>query len=212
MVHPNRPPLARPPRQPGPELEGSPPHPQARTLLRWHRQGFRPFWKFKSRNGVGRPRVASETIALIQQMARENSLWGAERIRGELMKLGIRVASPRIGRPGSDDPEVHPSATLPPRPRSEWINFRQESRPTGVGLRLPSRHRPVLPANLRIPHHRTRLTTDRSLWGHLPPNRRLARTRTSGSHALWPGATFSDSRSGQEVWPSLRTCCEGKLN
>ncbi|MGA2820226.1 MAG: helix-turn-helix domain-containing protein [Anaerolineales bacterium] len=63
------------------------------TLLGWDRQSFRLFSKFKSRNGVGRPRVASETIALIQQMARENTLWGTERIRGELMKLGIQVAS-----------------------------------------------------------------------------------------------------------------------
>jgi len=68
---------------------------KADTLLRWHRQGFRLFWRFKSRNRGGRPRVARETVALIQQMARENSLWGVERIRGELMKLGIRVASLR---------------------------------------------------------------------------------------------------------------------
>jgi len=61
------------------------------TLLRWHRHGFRLFWRFKSRNWGGRPRISSETIALIQQMAREYCLWGVERIRGELMKLGIRV-------------------------------------------------------------------------------------------------------------------------
>jgi len=69
------------------------------TLLRWHRQGFRLFWRFKSRNRGGRPRVTRETITLIQQIAGENRLWGAEprrrvpgeRIRGELMKLGIRV-------------------------------------------------------------------------------------------------------------------------
>ncbi len=61
------------------------------TLLRWHRQGFRLFWRFKSRNRGGRPRVTRETIALIQQMAGENRLWGAERIRGELMKFGIRI-------------------------------------------------------------------------------------------------------------------------
>ena len=73
---------------------------QPDTLLRWHRQGFRLFWWFTSRNRGGRPRLASETIALIQQMARENCLWGVEprrrvpgeRIRGELMKLGIQVS------------------------------------------------------------------------------------------------------------------------
>jgi hypothetical protein len=63
------------------------------TPLCWHRQGFRLFWRFKSRNRGGRSRISLETIALIQQMARENSLWGVERIRGELLKLGIQVAN-----------------------------------------------------------------------------------------------------------------------
>lgn len=62
------------------------------TILRWHRQGFRLFWRAKSRRGQCRPRVAAETIALVKQMATENRLWGAERIRGELLKLGIRVS------------------------------------------------------------------------------------------------------------------------
>jgi transposase len=66
------------------------------TLLGWHRQGFRLFWKFKSRNRRGRPKLASETVALIQQMAQENRLWGAECIRGELSKLGFSVAKHTI--------------------------------------------------------------------------------------------------------------------
>ena len=63
------------------------------TLLHWHRQGFRLFWKFKSRNRGGRPRLATETISLVQKMAKENVLWGAERIHGELLKLNIEVAT-----------------------------------------------------------------------------------------------------------------------
>jgi putative transposase len=68
------------------------------TLLRWHREGFRIFWKFKSRiHEQTQPRrLAPETIALIQRIARENPLWGAERIRGELLKLEIRVAKRTI--------------------------------------------------------------------------------------------------------------------
>lgn len=69
---------------------------QPETLLRWHRQGFRLFWKFKSRPRGGRPKLATETIALIQRMAQENHLWGAERIHGELLKLGLRVAKATI--------------------------------------------------------------------------------------------------------------------
>lgn len=66
------------------------------TLLRWHRGGFRLFWRFKSRVQTPRRQLSSETIALIQRMARENPLWGAERIRGELLKLGIKVAKRTI--------------------------------------------------------------------------------------------------------------------
>jgi len=61
------------------------------TLLRWHRQGFRLFWRAKSNGQVRKPRISEETIALIQQMAVENRRWGTKRIRGELLKLGIRV-------------------------------------------------------------------------------------------------------------------------
>ncbi len=66
------------------------------TLLRWHRQGFRLFWKFKSRHRGGRPNLSTETIALIQHLATENRLWGAERIRGELLKLGLAVGKRTI--------------------------------------------------------------------------------------------------------------------
>ncbi len=62
------------------------------TLLRWHRHWFRLFWKLKSRHRGGRPRLSMETVALIQPMARENRLWGAERIRDELLRLGVAVA------------------------------------------------------------------------------------------------------------------------
>jgi hypothetical protein len=65
---------------------------QPATLLRWHRAGFRLFWRLKSRAGKSRPGLPQTTIDLIQRMANENPLWGAERIRGELLKVGVRVA------------------------------------------------------------------------------------------------------------------------
>src|SRR2546426_10269953 len=64
---------------------------QSNTLLRWHRELFRPVWKRTSKTASHTPKVAGQTIALIRQMATENRLWGAERIRGELLELGIRV-------------------------------------------------------------------------------------------------------------------------
>ncbi|MGI8933067.1 MAG: integrase core domain-containing protein [Phormidesmis sp.] len=68
------------------------------TLLRWHRAGFRLFWKQKSRSSNNRsnPKLAAETIELIKQIAKDNRLWGAERIRGELLKLDICVAKRTI--------------------------------------------------------------------------------------------------------------------
>ncbi len=71
---------------------------QPDTVLRWHRQLFRRFWRHKSRTTAPahRPPIAAETIALIREMAAANRLWGVERIRGELLKLDIRVAKSTI--------------------------------------------------------------------------------------------------------------------
>lgn len=69
---------------------------QPGTLLRWQRELFRLFWKHKSRARVGKPRLSLETIALIKEMAANNRLWGAERIRGELLKLNIQVSKRTI--------------------------------------------------------------------------------------------------------------------
>ncbi len=66
------------------------------TLLCWHRQGFGLFWRLKTRARRGRPHLSPDLVALIQQIAAENPRWGAERIRGELLKLGIRVAKGTI--------------------------------------------------------------------------------------------------------------------
>ena len=71
---------------------------QPDTLLRWHRELFRPYWRRKSRSKKRKPRVTQETIDLIKRMARQNPLWGAERIRGELVKLGIKACKRTVQR------------------------------------------------------------------------------------------------------------------
>lgn len=86
------------------------------TLLRWQRLGFRLFWKFKSCNQGARPRLSTDTIALIYQMATENELWGAQRIRGELLKWDIRVATATI--------QKYLRPVRPPRaPHPTWLVF-----------------------------------------------------------------------------------------
>jgi putative transposase len=69
---------------------------QPETLLRWHRELFRLFWKHKSKADARQPKLSPETITLIKEMVKNNRLWGAERIRGELLKLGIRVCKRTI--------------------------------------------------------------------------------------------------------------------
>jgi putative transposase len=69
---------------------------QPETLLRWHREGFRWFWKRKSKGTSPKPKLASELIIFIKEMAKNNRLWGAERIGGELLKLDIHVCKRTI--------------------------------------------------------------------------------------------------------------------
>jgi hypothetical protein len=68
------------------------------TLIRWHRQGFRAYWRWKSRPGVGRPRLDGEIRALIRQMSMANPLGGAPRIHGELLMLGIEIAQSTVAK------------------------------------------------------------------------------------------------------------------
>jgi putative transposase len=69
---------------------------QPETLLRWHRELFRLMWKHKSTAHSSKPRLSPQTISLIKEMAANNRLWRAERIRGELLKLEIRVSKRTI--------------------------------------------------------------------------------------------------------------------
>jgi hypothetical protein len=66
------------------------------TVVRWHRKGFTGYWRWKSRSPGGRPRIAREVRELIRRMSFENSLWGATKIHGELLKLGIAVAQSTV--------------------------------------------------------------------------------------------------------------------
>jgi transposase InsO family protein len=68
------------------------------TLVRWHRAGFRRYWRWKSRSWGGRPQIETELRALIRRMGVENPLWGAPRIHGELLKLGFEVAQSSVAK------------------------------------------------------------------------------------------------------------------
>jgi transposase InsO family protein len=66
------------------------------TVVRWHRKGLAHYWRWKSRSPGGRPRIAREVRDLIRRMSFENPLWGATKIHGELLKLGIAVAQSTV--------------------------------------------------------------------------------------------------------------------
>ena len=67
------------------------------TVVQWHRKGFRLYWRWRSRR-PGRPKIGTEIRALIRRMSRANPLWGAPRIHGELLKLGITISQATVGR------------------------------------------------------------------------------------------------------------------
>ena len=72
---------------------------KASTVLVWHRNAFRLFWTWKIRRGKpGRPTVPKEVRQLIRTMSRENPIWGAPRIHGELLKLGIEIGETSVSK------------------------------------------------------------------------------------------------------------------
>jgi len=70
---------------------------QPATVVRWHRQGFRYYWRWKSRH-LGRPKIDPQIRHLIQRMCRDNPLWGAPRIHGEMLKLGFDVSEATVSK------------------------------------------------------------------------------------------------------------------
>jgi hypothetical protein len=71
---------------------------QPDTVIRWHRTGFRRYWRWKSRTRGGRPRIPGEIRRLIREMSLANRPWGAPRIHGELLKLGFQVAQSTVAK------------------------------------------------------------------------------------------------------------------
>jgi hypothetical protein len=112
------------------------------TIVRWHRQAWRLFWRWRSRRRLGRPRLSPEARELIVHMSRDNPLWGTERIRGELRKLGLavsagsircyrwrrRTAATRAGRPRRLGPNPRPDLSGDSHPASR--ETQQERRST----------------------------------------------------------------------------------
>ncbi len=91
------------------------------TVVRWQRHAWKVFWRCRSCGRLGRPRLSAEGRELIARMAQENPRWGCERIRGELLKLGIAVSKRSIQRYRGRGPARPPSQT--------WRTFLANHRP-----------------------------------------------------------------------------------
>jgi putative transposase len=94
------------------------------TVVAWHRKGFRFYWRWRS-GRPGRPRISPEIRDLIRSMSNANPLWGAPRIHGELLKLGINISQATVGRWMPWRPKV-PSPT--------WRSFLRNHLPDIVAI------------------------------------------------------------------------------
>ena len=95
------------------------------TVVGWHRHGFRCYWAWKSRHRRGRPRLGTELRDLIRRMSRANPLWGAPRIHGELLKLGLTVSQATVSK----------YMVWPRRPPSQaWRTFLKNHAPDLIAL------------------------------------------------------------------------------
>ena len=89
---------------------------QPETVIRWHREGFRRYWRWKSRRRAGRPSTTAEIRALVRRMAAENPTWGAPRIHGEVLKLGLEVSERTVSR-------YMPWCPVDPEASQRWQTF-----------------------------------------------------------------------------------------
>jgi putative transposase len=120
------------------------------TIVRWHREGFRRYWAWKSRR-VGRPTIDTELRCLIRRMQRENVTWGAPRIHGELLKLGYSVCEATVS---------NYMRRIPKPPSQSWRTFLANHREAIAAVdffTVPSVKFDVLYVFVAIEHARRRV-------------------------------------------------------
>ncbi len=126
---------------------------QPSTVIQWHRSGFRLFWRWKSRpRKPGRQTICPNTIDLIRQMSHANPLWGAPRIHGELLKLGLAVAQRSVAK------YMIPRSRRPTSPN--WKTFLRNHIDSMVSvdfLTVPTLTFQVLYVFIVLSHHRRRI-------------------------------------------------------
>ena len=115
------------------------------TVIVWHRKGFRLYWSWKSRRRQGRPALSSEVRNLIRQMSLANPRWGAPRIHGELLKIGIELSQATVAK--------YLVRRRKP-PSQTWRTFLNNHAKNFVSVDFFPRPNDGLPAPLRLPDSR----------------------------------------------------------
>jgi putative transposase len=162
------------------------------TVIHWHRKGFRLFWRWRSRR-PGRPKIGADIRALIRRMSKANPLWGAPRIHGELLMLGIKISQATVGRWMPWRPKV-PSPT--------WRSFLRNHLPDIVAIDMFV----VATATFRLLYALIVLSLDRRRIVHFEVTQNPTQDWLSGQMTEafpWDTAPRSSVRSAVNAWITL---------
>ena len=171
------------------------------TVLAWHRRGFQLYWRWKSRKrGPGRPKASPDVRALIRKMSLSNPGWGAPRIHGELLKLGIDIGETSVG-------QYMVRCRRPPS--QTWRTFFDNHLRQLVAVDffvVPTLTFRVLFVFVVLG---SRSMSDSTFQRHVSPHRGMDRAADSGGLSVGDGPSIPAARSGRNLWQGLPGLCEG---
>jgi len=154
------------------------------TVIKWHRAGFRSYWRWKSRRRGGRPTVAPEIRKLIREMSIANPLWGAPRIHGELLKLGIDIGQTSVAK--------YMAKRRDP-PSQGWRTFLRNHADGIARDGSVRRTDNLISSALRLVDCGAWSTADFMVWRHSASDRRMDRKSDHGSLRLGTSSPLSHS-------------------
>src|SRR6476661_7173372 len=161
------------------------------TIIRWHRAGFSAYWRWKSRRRGGRPTVPSDIRKLIHEMSIANPLWGAPRIHGELLKLGIEIGQTSVAK-YRERPAIPGLEDVPPQSC-------RRHRGDGSVRRTDD----LISLALWLINHGAWSTAGFMVWRYRASDCRMDRKSDHASVRLEAGPSLSDPRPGRGLWRSL---------
>jgi hypothetical protein len=168
------------------------------TVIRWHRAGFRAYWRWKSSPRVGRPKVPLEVRQLIREMSLANPLRGAPRIHGELLKLGIEVGQTSLAKY---------MARWRRPPSQGWKTFLRNHADGIAAIDLFVVPTIFVSASVWLVDPAARSTPDLMAGGHGASDRRVARSSAHRGVRLGAGSPLPDPGSGSGLRRGVHPTC-----